>query len=259
MRASGIYVGQLMHKRLVPKPHAFVRPLYMLYLDLDELAHLPSSWLLGVERTRPLSFRRKDYLRSEQGAQVTQSLSDSVRSKVSEALGKRPSGPIRLLTQVRAFGFVFNPVSFYYCFAPDGTTLEAVVAEITNTPWGERHSYVVKVSSDGSVAPFSKAFHVSPFFAMHHRYAWNFSTPAQNLTVRMSNEQDGETVFRAQLSLKHEPLTTPALLRIALRLPLMSVQTLVAIYIHALVLWLKGTPVHAHPNLRQPSTAEEQS
>ncbi len=251
---SAIYVGRLAHVRLTAKRHAFARRMYMLYLDLDEIAQLPSTWLFGIERARPLSFRRADYL-----GRPDRSLIDEVRDEVERALGERPRGPIRLLTQVRSFGYAFNPVSFYYCYAEDGDTLHAIVAEITNTPWGERHRYVLRAGERGASASFPKAFHVSPFFAMQQDYDWRFESPGQRLTVRMTNREAGRTVFRAHLGLQRRPLSTPNLLRVALRLPLMSWQALVAIYVHALLLWLKGTPFHGHPASPEPRALKEHS
>ncbi len=242
---SAIYVGRLAHARTAPKRHAFSLPIYFLFLDLEEQEQRRSSWLFGNECFRPVAFHRKDYL-----GRPERPLTDEVRDEVERALRTRPLGPIRLLTQVRSFGFVFNPVSFYYCYEPDGETLTAVVAEITNTPWGERHRYVLPASVDGVVACFAKAFHVSPFFPMQQEYEWKFNAPAESLTVAMSNHEIGRKVFTASLSLKRRALTSQGLLRVALVLPLMSMQTLAAIYIHALALWLKGTPVYEHPARR---------
>jgi DUF1365 family protein len=154
---------------------------------------------------------------------------------------------VRVLTQVRAFGYVFNPVSFYYCF--DGEALRAVVAEITNTPWGERHRYVLRAEAQGAKARFAKAFHVSPFLPMQQTYDWSLSAPGERLGVAMRNEEDGQTVFQARLALVRRPLSFGQLARIAVALPLMSGRIHAAIYVQALKLWLKKTPFFAHPAL----------
>lgn len=242
MSQSAIYLGRISHTRFVPRPHAFSYRLYMLYLDLDELPTLSFSPLLGVESARPLSFRRRDYLGGPD-----QPLKTAVLDEVEQALGKRPKGPVRVLTQVRAFGYVFNPVSFYYCF--DGEGLVAVVAEITNTPWGERHRYVLPAEDQGAKARFAKAFHVSPFFPMQQTYDWSFSAPGERLGVAMRNEQDGHTAFRARLALVRRPLSFSQLAWIAVALPLMSWRIHAAIYLQALKLWSKRTPFFAHPAL----------
>ena len=145
-RESAVYVGRLSHARHGPRRHGFAYRVYLLYLDLDELpALLAGPGPLRAGRFGLLSFDRSDYLGG------AGDLAEAARDRVQTALGFRPAGPVRLLTHVRSLGYVFNPVSFYYCFAADGRSLEAVVAEITNTPWGERHAYVVRAGPDGAV------------------------------------------------------------------------------------------------------------
>jgi DUF1365 family protein len=140
--ASCLYEGWVRHRRHAPHAHAFRYRIYMLYLDLDELDRVfAGRWLWSVNRRNLAQFRRSDYL-----GDPTIPLAEAVRARVREALGRAPTGPIRLLTHLRYFGHCFNPVSFYYCYAEDGTTLDTIVAEITNTPWKERHSYVLPVA-----------------------------------------------------------------------------------------------------------------
>ena len=162
-----------------------------------------------------------------------------------------------MLTQVRAFGYVFNPVSFYYCFDRDGESLRAVVAEITNTPWGERHRYVVRGTGAGAAARFPKAFHVSPFFPMTHTYDWTFAAPGERLAVGMTSEEDGRTVFQAGLTLARRPLSTGQLARVAVTLPLLGGLVHAAIYVQALRLWLKRAPFFPHPALDAAGEAED--
>ena len=252
MSISALYLGRVSHARSAPKRHAFSYAMSMLYLDLDELQAMPSSAWFGIEVARPLSFRRSDYLGDPQ-----RPLKECVADEVQRALGFRPSGPMRLLTQVRAFGYTFNPVSFYYCFAANGEDLRAVVAEITNTPWGERHRYVLAAESTGAHGQFEKAFHVSPFFPMQQQYAWTFSAPGERLQVSMTNLEQGRSVFHAQLALERAPLTSPQLARAALRLLPMGWGVHAAIYFQALRLWCKGTPFFSHPALRIPRPAPE--
>jgi uncharacterized protein len=242
MTTSALYVGRLSHVRRVSPVRSFEHELYLLYLDLDELDSLALAPCLGVERAGLLSFRRRDYR-----GDASRSLKTCVLDDVEAALGLRPRGPVRLLTQVRQLGAAFNPVSFYYCFAEDGATLEAVLAEITNTPWGERHAYVVPASAGEARADFEKSFHVSPFLPMNQRYAWQLATPGPSLTVEMQNQENGREVFRARLSLERRPLTRGALLGVALRLPFMSLRILIRIYAHALRLWLSGARFFPHP------------
>jgi hypothetical protein len=166
---------------------------------------------------------------------------------VQAVLGFRPPGPVRLLTQVRSLGYAFNPVSFYYCFGADGRSLEAVVAEITNTPWGERHAYVVPAGPAGASQAFAKRFHVSPFFGMEQLYRWTLDLPGERLSVEMRNEEGGREVFRAVLSLRRRSWGPRALWRAALLQPLMAWKVHAAIYWQAFLLWLKRTPFHPHP------------
>jgi DUF1365 family protein len=252
MSASAIYLGRVSHARSAPRAHAFSYAMSMLYLDLDELATMPSSTWLGIEAARPLSFRRADYL-----GDAKRPLKECVQDEVQRVLGFRPDGPIRLLTQVRAFGYAFNPVSFYYCFDATGEALRAIVAEITNTPWGERHRYVLAGNDAGAHASFAKAFHVSPFFPMDQKYDWKFVVPGERLQVSMTNLEQGRAVFHAKLALERAPLTAPALAKVALRLLPMGWGVHAAIYFQALRLWWKGTPFFPHPALSVPRHAQE--
>jgi DUF1365 family protein len=240
--ASAVYRGTLSHARRGRAAHAFGYRLYMLYLDLDELPRLLAGpGPLRQGRFGLLSFRRSDYL-----GDPARPLAEAVRDRVEQELGHRPAGPVRLLTQVRALGYVFNPVSFYFCHGADGR-LEAIVAEITNTPWNERHAYVLRAGPRGADAGFAKAFHVSPFFSMDQRYRWTFSAPGDRLEVEMVNTEGGTEVFRARLALARKPWSAGALWRAALLSPLMAWKVHLAIYLHALLLWWKGAPFHPHP------------
>jgi len=241
--ASAIYEGRLTHARSGPRPHRFGYRLQMLYLDLDETVRgWPRIAPLRIGRLGLLSFFRPDYL-----GPASTPLKRAVLDLVQARIGRRPAGPVRLLTQVRWFGYVFNPVSFYYCFQPDGVTLDAIVAEITNTPWQERHAYVLP-ASDGDVrAEFPKAFHVSPFFAMAQRYRWRLSAPGAGLVVTMVNEEAGRDVFSATLTMARRPFTVPGLWALIVRYPFMAWRVHLGIYAQALRLWMKRTPYFDHP------------
>jgi DUF1365 family protein len=242
IRESAIYEGTLAHARRSPRAHAFAYRVYLLYLDLDELPSLLAGpGPLGEGRFGLLTFHRPDYLGGEGD------LAAAARARAAAALGFAPRGPVRLLTHARSLGHVFNPVSFYFCFAEDGRTLEAVVAEITNTPWGERHAYVVRGSAAGARAAFEKAFHVSPFFGMDQTYRWRLDVPGERLAVEMRNEEGGREVFRARLALRRRPWTAAALWRAALGQPLVAWKVHAAIYWQALRLLLKRVPFHPHP------------
>lgn len=246
--ASAVYVGQVQHRRHAPHPHAFRYPLFMLYLDLAELDRVfAGRWLWSVGRRNVAAFHREDYL-----GDPSLPLDEAVRRRYAEVTGRRPEGPIRLLTHLRYFGYSFNPVSFYYCFQPDGETLDGVVAEITNTPWKERHSYVLPVATaangpDGLRWRFDKRFHVSPFMPMDRGYDWRFNAPASRLFVHMNIERADGRDFDATLTLERRPLSASSLARCLLRHPWITARVVLAIHWQALRLWLKRNPVYDHP------------
>jgi DUF1365 family protein len=245
---SALYIGQLRHRRHAPRPHAFSYAIYMVWLDLAELDTVfKGRWFWSTRRRALAWFRRADYL-GDAGI----SLDEAVRRRVAEAQGQRPTGPIRMLAQLRNYGHCFNPVVFYYCYDATGTRVETIVAEITNTPWGERHSYVLPVQAD--VAPgaplqfdLAKRFHVSPFMPMDVDYRWQFTQPGERLAVHMENLREGVRSFDATLNLARRPISSRSLAFVLLRFPLSTLRVVVAIYWQALRLWLKRVPVFAHP------------
>lgn len=210
----------------------------MAYIDLDELPTLAGGALL---RRRPgvLRFRRSDYHGPRE-----MPLQDAVRETVGRATGHRPDGPIRLLANLRSFGHCFNPVSFYYCFERRGR-LDAVLAEVTNTPWGERHAYVIP----GGAGCFEKAMHVSPFLGMDHTYAAQLSPPRGELRIVIESRCDAEPepILQATLLLRRAELNARSLRGFGLRYPLSGMRVLALIYGHAIGLRLAGVPVFAHP------------
>jgi len=222
----------------------------MVYLDLAELKQVfRGRWLWSTRHVALARFDRRDHF-----GDPAQPLDEAVRALVAERTGRRPEGPVRLLTHLRYFGYVFNPVSFYYCFDTAGRTVEAVVAEVSNTPWGERHCYVLRPdpASDEIRAHGVKALHVSPFQPIELRYDWRLQVPGEALTVHMTLRpaEPGATapVFGATLALRRVPIGAASLAGTLLRFPWMTAKVIAAIHWEALRLWLKRTPVHDHPN-----------
>jgi DUF1365 family protein len=233
--------------------------MFMMYLDLAELPQLfRGRWFWSARRTALARFRRSDHL-----GDPAVPLDEEVRQLVFRETGQRPSGPIRLLTHLSYFGYVFNPVSFYYCFDEGDTMLETIVAEVNNTPWGERRCYVLSQSLDQGVGSNKrylpeKEMQVSPFMEMDVDYDWRFNTPSDLLTVHMENLRKGQKIFDATLVLHRKEITGSSLAAVLLSYPLMTLKIILAIHWEALKLWLKGVPVHDHP-AKEEQALERQS
>ena len=246
---SCLYKGWVRHRRHSPGPHSFRYEVCMLYLDLAELPQaLEGYWFWSARRTALARWHREDH-----HGDATEALDQSIRSLVESRGASRPEGPIRLLTHPRYFGYGFNPVSFYYCFDASDTRVEAIVAEINNTPWGERHCYVLPATASSGTPEklrfhFGKDFHVSPFLPMDMDYDWRFAAPGERLLVHMENWREDRPVFDATLSLEREPLGSRALAGALAGYPFMTAQVAGAIYWQALRLWLKRTPLFTHPD-----------
>lgn len=226
----------------------------MVYLDLDEMERVfKGRWFWSIERPNLAWFRRRDYL-----FESDEPLREAVVRCVTESGGPRPEGPIRILTHLRYFGYCFNPVTFYYCFEPDGVTLASLIVEITNTPWLERRRIVLMPESGDPALKihrfrFAKDFHVSPFFPLDLDYDWRFSIPGERLNVHMRLDRDQEKQFDASLRLTATPINTRSLTVFLIGYPLMTLKVLAGIYLEALRLKWKGVPVHDHPGTPPPN------
>ena len=246
--ASCLYEGTVRHRRFAPVPHGFSYRIFLAYLDLSELQRVfEGRWLWSVGRRNVASFRREDHL-----GDPTVPLDEAVRDLVRERLGRRPEGPVRVLTHLRYFGHNFNPVSIYYCFDRTGSNVQTIVADITNTPWGEHYSYVLDETQDvdtgeGKRFRFAKTFHVSPFLDMDVDYDWWFSEPGDRLRVQMIDFHKGTRLFVANLELKRRELNGGNLARMLLSYPPMTMKAIAAIYWQALRLWIKGATFYTHP------------
>lgn len=268
MNAPGHYAsswlsGTVRHRRYSPAGHEFRYHTGMLALDLDEWSHFGDvSPLVSVGRFNWMSLRRRDYLDPEHP-----DLRQAVADRVERATGWRPDGPVELITHPRYFGYVFNPVSFYFCYragdAPaEGAVPAVILAQITNTPWHQRHVYCLEVADITTTAQgwrtvkadFAKRFHVSPFNPMDQDYRWTFSFRGPELRIHMNvssadSEGDrGRKIFDATLVVQRTPVTRRSVHQSLRQFPLESFRVIAGIYWHALKLRLKGVPFHTHPD-----------
>lgn len=249
--------GRIRHRRLSPVHHSFEYSTGMLALNLDEWATAPQvSRLFSLERFNWLSLSRKDYFEPEHP-----DIGEAIRDQVEQATGWRPDGTVELITHPRYLGAIFNPVSFYCCYSAGddplaGTIPKAIAAQITNTPWGERHLYCLESgpvyqSSAGWQTQrfeFSKQFHVSPYNPMDQDYRWIFSFRGRQLRIQMNSFSDNHKVFDATLDVLREPLTRRSLHRHIARFPLESIKVVGGIYWQALRLKMRGAVFQTHPD-----------
>jgi len=250
--------GSIRHRRKTPVTHEFSYKTGMLALELSEWDRVTGlSPLFSSERFNWLSLYRKDYFRPDSPDLLT-----AIRDQTEEATGWRPDGAVELITHPRYLGYVFNPVSFYFCYQagerPEaGAVPRVILAQITNTPWHERHLYCLETSDDTGESSggwrterfgFRKRFHVSPFNGMEQRYQWTFSFRGPELRIHMNVLQDDTRHFDATLVVQRTPLTRKQLHRTLRQFPLEAIKVAAGIYWHALKLKLKGAPFYTHPD-----------
>jgi len=254
---SCFYKGLVRHRHFSSRKHEFQYRLFYVFLDLDELDDVLGKLPLWSSKHPAAAwFRRADYLGDKDI-----SLKEAVCQRVEEVTGSRPSGPVRVLTHLRYFGFIFNPVSFYYCYNETDTKVESIIAEITNTPWNERYSYVLSSTQSLSSSNFlrfqmNKDFHVSPFMPMDIQYDWRFGAPGKQLNIHMINNRDGNNIFDATLRLNRKPMTKWSSTVILLSYPFMTLKVIIGIYWQALRLYMKNFPFFSHPKCKSRTNQE---
>jgi DUF1365 family protein len=251
--ASAVYEGRIRHRRFEPVEHEFSYRLFLMYLDLGELPQLFDPFpLFSARRRAPARFRRADFI-----GDPWRPLAECARDAVEAETGNRPAGPVRLLAGLRYFGHSFNPVSFYYCFDPAGERVEAVVADVENIPWGERHAYVLgRGGNKGPVLTdeLDKALHVSPLMGMDQTYSFRAGEPGPTLSVHIESRPKASAAkaFDATLSLRRHELSRRRLTGLLARYPAVSLQTVAKIYAQSLRLKLKGARYYPHPDGSRP-------
>jgi DUF1365 family protein len=241
---SCLYRGHVRHRRPAPA-HRFTYSTSWIYLDLAEIEQvLSSSRLLSDRRFWPATYRRQDHF-GDPGV----SMIDAVYQFVEQKTGLQLSGPVRMLTQLRHFGLYFSPINVFYCF-DDQETLVAMVAEVSNTPWNERHCYVLwqgnRVANSACRYSHAKEFHVSPFMGMDSQYEWHIRSPDDALNLSLGCTREGQRIFQADLHLKRTELNESQLALGLLRRPIAAVHLLSGIYYQALRLWMKKCQFYPH-------------
>lgn len=248
---SAIYQGWVSHRRYHPRPHDFRYAVFMMLIDLNELDTVfkGSRWW-SVEGRTIAQFRRQDFL-----GDPNQPLDVAVRKRVEQVLGFYPRGAVRVLANLRYFGYIMNPLTCYYCF-DEREQLQAIVAEVNNTPWDERHAYVLPCNPKQRYQRirFNKQLHVSPFNPMDMQYDWRCNAPESMHRIHMQNwiERDHQQQldFDATLVLQRVAITPARLDRLIWQYPLMTIKVIAAIYWQACQLWLKKTPVYDHADAK---------
>ena len=248
----GIYRGWVRHRRYKPKSHDFRYPMAMVMFDLDDLDNIFSkSKYWSLEKKNLISFKKTDYIQSN--FNVDKSIKSSIYDVIKKQTGQYFDGSIMLLTHPRYFGFVMNPVSFYFCY--NGDNLVHIVSEINNTPWDERFTYVLSAKGTSSRSnssvfyfEFDKKFHVSPFMPMDMQYRWRFSLQANKVNIHMVLMQHGEKLFDATMQGEHQPFTAQSMRSLPFSYPLQTLLVAWRIYWNALILYIKGIKFLTHPN-----------
>ncbi len=243
---SAVYSGSLRHRRLLPRRHEFTYPIFMTFLDIDRIPELMKvSPLTSYNRWNWASFHEQDHFGDPRLPLRRRLEEDAARQGIP-----LPEGPVFILTHLRYLGYIFNPVSFYYCCDGRGA-VEAVLAEVSST-FGERHNYWLwsanrERSTRGLRFRCRKAMHVSPFNGMDQEYVFVMTEPAERLIAHINTVEEGRTVLDATLSLQRRPWSAPALHSALLRHPWMTAKVIAAIHWEALKLFLKRVPVYTRP------------
>lgn len=235
---AAAYRGYFVHRRFVERSRTFRHPIAYLYFDVERAAEVLGGRL--ISGLYGLRFCEEDYLPGNG------TLAQRARRRLAALTGVGADGPVFLLAGVRSFGRCYNPIALFYCYSQTGE-LAGVVAEVTNTPWGERESYALLAGETGQA---EKRMFVSPFLDLGERYLWRASAPGETAQVVVENRRDGERTFKAALSLRRVALTAALLRDPAFRFLLSPRRTLALIYGHAVILRALGVRWRTNPRSR---------
>jgi len=244
---SCIYEGEVRHARYWPKENRFRTSVFFLYLDLAELDSVFNGrWLWSTKGVNLAYLRRKDHF-----GDPSLTIDEAVRALVQQKTGKRPAGPVRMMTHLRYLGHNFNPATFYYCYDAAGSRVETIVVEVHNTPWGEVHCYVVDERDNIGTREqkrfrLKKDFTVSPFMPMDLAYEWTFTEPGTMVNVHMEDFDKEGRIFEAELTAERREINADSLNRMLLKYPLVTVKVIAGIYWQAFRLWRKGVRFYGH-------------
>ena len=240
---SSLYTGTVMHRRTRPKKHRLTYRVFATLLDLDELQRIDNEVTgFGYNRLSLLSFYDRDH-----GPGTGEPLRPWVEKILDEAGLSIHGGPIRLLCYPRMLGYAFNPLSNYFCYAPDGQ-LVAVLHEVSNT-FGQRHCYLFDTRSDDGLVRHSvkKCFYVSPFIDMDMTYNFRIRPPADSVTVAIHETDDNGAILFASFAGARKPLTRWSMVKAFCSYPLMTLKVIGGIHWEAFKLWRKGVPLVRRP------------
>jgi DUF1365 family protein len=247
--SSAIYQGNVYHKRFTPTVHEFRYDIYLFWLKLKELPELAQIDGFNVDKKGWLEFRRSDYL-NHQGLPLEEEILAKMND-LRETLNKEGTTPIKsppiigdvyFLGQTRMLNLYFSPVNFYYVQDPITTQFTFMLAEVSNTPWHERHYYLVDLNEQ---ADTQKEFHVSPFNPMDMQYKWHISQPGEDLKLTLSCYKQIKHMV-ASIDLQRQALTATNLSTAKKRIPSMTLKTVGGIYWQALKLFIKRTPFYGY-------------
>lgn len=265
MLKQGFIVGEIRHRRYRPRPHEFTYAMYWSLLDLDKLEEtFATSKLWSFEKWNLISFRNKDF---HQNPSITSTYKGNINKQaiietIRQRTGETFEGQVFMLSHLRYLGFNFNSVCFYFCV--ENGDLKFIVSEITNTPWGERHSYLHDCKEGhkgGNIYQFEfdKEFHVSPFLSMDMHYQWLFKVEDDELRIHMvvNQKNTNHKFFDATFTANFIPLTQSNMRKLVLSRPLQPLKMVAAIYWQALKLWLKKIPFVPHPKFSKDSQGGE--